>query len=806
MTPRIAKLIELETSGRIKPEHLQELNAYRAQGIAPPRPKGAPTADINRLFDNDEVLRQIGMARELVNRRLAGGANVLWSGVPNTESRDLAGTLSTIGSNITTGRLAQLKESSPTGASGFGSLTEKEGQLLRDAIAAIDQGQSDEKLLDSLNTIERRYKRLSGAMRGINPDEAENLPTISPSPPPMGGKRSEAVPPVPGVSGGNGPNPPDGGSPLSPNQLTLAQGGAATDVSASTRAMEGKIASLVASGASADDVREYIRSAGIDPATVAGIDEAVKFRADNPAYKGSFSVQLSKAVPMSSTEKAINSLAQSPVGAFAVGAGNAVTGGYLDELTPDPALSQAGKELLRRENPAADFAGNVAGGTAMGLGGELALARLGVRGAQGVLAPRALAADAGYGALYGSGESNDDRLSGAGLGALGGAGGGVAGRFLTNSVGRAISPTGGALRELYEAGVRPTLGQRFVNSGLVGNAVNATEEALQSIPLAGAAVRGARGKAREQFERGAFNSALTEIGDKLPDEMALGTEPHAYMQRAFSDAYDKARSGMSFVPDAQYQADRAAFAQELGKGVLSADQVEKVTRILDNVVTSRLQAGQGSLTGDAYKVAASELGKASKKLSAAEPLVADALSEYMNIFDDAARRSSSPEAVALLDAADKGYAKAVRIEQAAAARGANQEAGRFTPSQFDRAVQQASGGVRSRAYLRGDALMSDYAEAGKALSDRLPDSGTPTRLMTGALLGAGTIKMGPAFAVPVAATMPYMPVARDLATSFLAPRSSKRLRTLGELFKQNADVGGAAGVPALLGLTVPPGD
>lgn len=33
--PRIAKLIELEVAGRIKPEHQQELDTYRAQGVAP---------------------------------------------------------------------------------------------------------------------------------------------------------------------------------------------------------------------------------------------------------------------------------------------------------------------------------------------------------------------------------------------------------------------------------------------------------------------------------------------------------------------------------------------------------------------------------------------------------------------------------------------------------------------------------------------------------------------------------------------------------------------------------------------------
>lgn len=39
--PRIAKLIELETAGRIKPEHQTELDTYRAQGWAPKKVKSA---------------------------------------------------------------------------------------------------------------------------------------------------------------------------------------------------------------------------------------------------------------------------------------------------------------------------------------------------------------------------------------------------------------------------------------------------------------------------------------------------------------------------------------------------------------------------------------------------------------------------------------------------------------------------------------------------------------------------------------------------------------------------------------------
>lgn len=41
--PRINKLIELEVAGRIKPEHQQELDTYRAQGIAPKKSVGSAT-------------------------------------------------------------------------------------------------------------------------------------------------------------------------------------------------------------------------------------------------------------------------------------------------------------------------------------------------------------------------------------------------------------------------------------------------------------------------------------------------------------------------------------------------------------------------------------------------------------------------------------------------------------------------------------------------------------------------------------------------------------------------------------------
>lgn len=609
--------------------------------------------------------------------------------------------------------------------------------------------------------------------------------------------------------------PPAGGSPASAalpppagdvatadpgaQQIALAKGGAEDDVTdPTTRAINAQVSGMIAAGKDAATIRAYIQSAGIDPSTVQSLDESVAYRAKHPGGQGGYPVNIAKAaVPMSATRQAINGAAQSSLGAYAMGAGNALTAGYLDELTGNAPLANAGKALVRDQHPVADLIGNVTGGAIGAYGSGAALRGLGVGTAAlagRALSPQALVGDALYGGAYGSGENNDDRLGGAALGAALGSGGGALGRGAVSVLGRAVSPSGGALSSLYAAGVRPTLGQRVVGTGLIGDTVNKLEEAYQSVPIAGSAVRGTRQRARDQFERGAFNSSLADIGSELPTNIPLGTEPHAFAQAAFTDAYTQARAGMRFVPDQQYQVDRTAFQRRLTSGVLSEDQATRVASILDNAVTSRLQAGRGALSGDAYKAASSDIGKVARQMSKTDPMMAEALNDYGAIVDNAARRASPPEAVAALDAADRGYAKLVRIEKAAEARGG--DTGRFSPAQFDRAVQQASGGVRSKAYLRGDALMGEYANAGKSLSDRLPNSGTTDR----ALLGWGLGGAGAAFNPKAALTgalpaIPYLPGVRVLTTGLAAPRNSQGVRTLGALLRSRAALGGQVSAP-----------
>ena len=71
--------------------------------------------------------------------------------------------------------MLELKNASKTGATGFGQLSEKEGQWLKDASTELTRDIGQERALEILNEMERLYtKILSG---GVTPAQTENLPT-----------------------------------------------------------------------------------------------------------------------------------------------------------------------------------------------------------------------------------------------------------------------------------------------------------------------------------------------------------------------------------------------------------------------------------------------------------------------------------------------------------------------------------------------------------------------------------------------------------------------------------------------------
>lgn len=568
--------------------------------------------------------------------------------------------------------------------------------------------------------------------------------------------------------------------------------------------MSARIDRMVRAGSPLPEINKVLSDSGLSLIKESEYAQVRDFLKQHPDYQGSVA-RAWKLEPLSGFEKAVTSIGNNPIGAYAINAGQFLTGNTLDNLASDPERARAAIEAITAQNPTASALGGVSGGIMGSLAGEAGLARLGM----GSGLARGTLADMAMGAANGAGAADDgSRVSGGVTGALTAGAGSLAGAGVMKGAGRMVAPSGGELSGLYASGVRPTIGQRMANvndgrgfTGMVGKAVNATEEALQSVPVVGSAIRGARQEARDQFQVGAFNEALKEVGEELPKGMRPGTDPHAYAQTVFNRAYDTARTGMTAVPDEQFAGELAALAPDIS--TLGESAQGKLRAILKNTVNSKLV--DGVIIGKNYKAAVSDLGKHIARLrkgaTSDDQGMADVLEGVQSALDGAARRHSDADAVKLLDAADAGYAKFVRIEDAARRRGG--DAGTFSPAQFDSSVQNASGGVRSKSYLRGDALMQDYAKAGRSLEDRMPNSGTPERLAVGTAAAGGVSYIAPgALAVLGAIGAAYAPGVRKVVKGAMAPRGAKAQairQQLEKISRFSARVGAASGVVALPG-------
>lgn len=96
--PRVNKLIELEVSGRIKPEHQRELDIYRAQGKAPKKVAGAGTegerkasAFLSRALGSNRDYESAGVGpRNILTQNLSDSFPNATNTFINTEARQVA--------------------------------------------------------------------------------------------------------------------------------------------------------------------------------------------------------------------------------------------------------------------------------------------------------------------------------------------------------------------------------------------------------------------------------------------------------------------------------------------------------------------------------------------------------------------------------------------------------------------------------------------------------------------------------------------------------------------------------------------
>lgn len=741
--PRIVKLIELEASGRIKPEHQAELDAYRNRGLAPKGEK------------NDESERTAAF----LATRVAGGISDLKRVAPGSEAPTISGEVAGWFGN---------------GARNFVNSEDRQ---------RVEAAQKD--ILDAALTLGTGAAYSDEQLDGYR---TAYFPQINDKPATIADKkvRLDRLLQAAKIKAGGAGDAIDraletsSAPPAPAGTLTASKNGSSTFSTEQDKAFGAEAQALLESGGSRADFDRLSLKYGA-PAFGDDLDKAIAYRAG-----GGKGARVTTPTSGASGPTVLGAMAATPFGAGVTGVANALTGGTLDEIVGmtggDQVQAELAKQVMANDHPYAYGGGEVAGaiGASLGAGGlaARALPALGA-GATSIIG------DTAYGAAFGAGENNDSRLTGAAGGAIGAAAGNIGGQALVRGVAGAVAPqVSEGVRFLRDNGVRTTLGQSL------GPTASRVEEKLVSVPILGDLIRNGRQRAMGDFNNGVMNDALGRIGAAIPDGVD-GTAAMAHGQQAFNDAYDAARSQMQLVPDAQMATDLTDLSTRVANGELSEASANRLGTIYQAEVARRLQGG-GPINGETYKRISSRLGALQRSTRASDPELSNAIAEMQGVIDQTARRSSPPEAAAAMDAADEGYALWTRVERAAAMRGG--DTGTFTPAQLDSAVQRGDGSVRSRSYLRGEALGQDWATHGKdILRDMVPNSGTADRVAAGGVL-AGLGYASPQAAIPAAlATAAYAPGVRDVLSSLVAAPRSAGMMSAADALRLGAPAAGTLG-------------
>lgn len=408
---------------------------------------------------------------------------------------------------------------------------------------------------------------------------------------------------------------------------------------------------------------------------------------------------------------------------IAAGASAALGHGTYEE---NLAAEQARDQVIA---PSRRVAGNVAGAVAT-------LPLLPLKGA-GML--RAAGEGAALSGLAGAGFAKPgERLKGAATGATIGA----AIPPALQGMARVAAPTvSKAVQTVRDMGVTPTVGQIFPKT------VGRIEQGLASVPILGGAMRGARQRAVEQFNIGAVNHVLNFAGMTLPKGTAPGAEAIKKSYQMISRGYDDVLPKMQGRLDRRFVSDVQRIAAEVDLN-LTDDVARLFRKQVDRIVKVAGDA-KGVLPGQKAKRIMSDLAGRSRNLVGdSDSMRRDLgflLDDLRQSFSDMLKRGSSPDLAAQLGRLDKAYAGQKHLFVAAAKPG--EEAGMFTPAQLQAASRQLDKSLDKRRTAMGEAFMQDVADAGRqVLGPTLPDSGTPERLASMALLAGG-----PAYIDPLAA-------------------------------------------------------
>lgn len=354
---------------------------------------------------------------------------------------------------------------------------------------------------------------------------------------------------------------------------------------------------------------------------------------------------------------------------------------------------------------------------------------------------RTIGTGAGIGGVSGYGASTGDETAGDIVrGALTGAG--TSGAL--GGVGAMLSPkVQPAARKLQEEGVSLTPGAAF------GGQIQAIEQGAESLPIVGQLIKSARQQSFQDFNRAAFNRSLKELDPnlKVPQDMNLRDAAdftYGQISSKYNEIYPQITLKYNNTLDKQLKAlEKKHSASNLGEDASKQFQA-KLNEIRSRVKSQPLTGGQLQALKEDLRM----LTDAYRGATGSEKLLGNAIDDLENSIM-LNLRNQNPEFARELKKADTAYANYKRAELASSS--ARGESGTFSPAQLESAVRQSDKSKGKSQYARGQALMQDLSSAGyDALGNKIPDSGTPSRLGIAGLLTMGANYLEPSAMLPTA--------------------------------------------------------
>jgi len=334
----------------------------------------------------------------------------------------------------------------------------------------------------------------------------------------------------------------------------------------------------------------------------------------------------------------------------------------------------------------------------------------------------------------------------AGQAGLGAATGGVGQKVF----GRATSPllkTDPRAQRLLDEGAELTTGSR------IGRGAKNLEDKFTSWPLAGGSIVGAKNRERDSLNTLLVNDALAPLqgprsatgkdmipwpaspeAHMLPDDMPAGHEAILFADTEISKRYEDVLDKMSIVRDPE-------FAGEIKQLKGMAESLPKKERdafnqIIDSALDTNISGGSDVLLGQTYKTVFKRLrddaARFQKSPDGFQQNLGNALHESAMSLKRMGQRQN-PEQAKRLEDVDRAFAKMATVRDAAEKQGA--EDGVFSANQYLSSVRKNATG---KNYSQGKAFNQGLAEDARAvMSQKIPDSGTAGRLLTGGLVGGG---------------------------------------------------------------------